>query len=395
MLERRDRATALHQSANGRASRRAHPGQARLAEAEPRWPRTRCASRPEIRSQIGIPTDAARVARSDPQLCEDTSWTRELENTQAALLARFAPDTRVRRIRWSQGETQCFELGTGSPLLYVHGGLGGAYEVVPILAALAKPTASSRSIGRGTGWPIRSTIAASICSPTLGRSWATSSMRSSSRPATSLPTRWAGSGRSRSRSTLPAESRASCLSALRSGLTPRPPLLMLPLGLPLIGPRLGRHIFSNATRDGSRRFWGQVLVEHPERLDDLLLDVDVAHTRRNVESMLGLSAVHCRWRRLGYRRELILGKRWGALTTPTLLLWPEHDAFGSPEEGEALVARNPNLRLVRVAGAGHNPWIDDPESVVAEIGRFVATGRQSGADGAPDSVPRSSSPLTT
>ena len=65
---------------------------------------------------------------------------------------------------------------------------------------------------------------------------------------------------------------------------------MLPLGLPLIGQRLGRHMFSNATRDGSRKFWGQVLVEHPERLDDLLLDVDVAHTRQNVESMLSLIA---------------------------------------------------------------------------------------------------------
>jgi hypothetical protein len=105
---------------------------------------------------------------------------------------------------------------------------------------------------------------------------------------------------------------------------------MLPIGFPLIGPRLGRHLFSTATREGSRKFWGQLMVEHPERVDDRLLDVDVAHTRRNVESMLSLIACIADWRRLGYRRELILGQRWRALTTPTLLLWPEHDAFGSP-----------------------------------------------------------------
>ena len=63
---------------------------------------------------------------------------RKLAEAQAALLAGFAPETRVRRIRWSGGETQVFELGSGSPLLYVHGGLGGAYELVPILAALAE-----------------------------------------------------------------------------------------------------------------------------------------------------------------------------------------------------------------------------------------------------------------
>src|SRR3954453_16776637 len=68
----------------------------------------------------------------------ETELDRALEEAQAALLARFAPDTRVRRVGWSQGETQLFELGTGPPLLYVHGGLSGAFEVVPILGDLAR-----------------------------------------------------------------------------------------------------------------------------------------------------------------------------------------------------------------------------------------------------------------
>jgi pimeloyl-ACP methyl ester carboxylesterase len=96
------------------------------------------------------------------------------------------------------------------------------------------------------------------------------------------------------------------------GVTRRPPLMMLPLGLPLIGRRLGRHLFSNTTRNASRKFWGQVLVEHPGRIDDGLLDLDVAHSRRNVESMLSLIACIADWRRPGYRRELILGERWRA-----------------------------------------------------------------------------------
>jgi pimeloyl-ACP methyl ester carboxylesterase len=154
------------------------------------------------------------------------------------------------------------------------------------------------------------------------------------------------------------------------------PRQLLPLGLPLIGPRLGRRVFSNATRDASRKFWRQVLVEHPERLDDLLLDVDVANMRRNAESMVSLVQCIASARRLGLRPELILGERWRDLTTPTLLIWGEHDAFGSPKDGEALVAMNPYLRLVRLGGAGHQVSIDDPETVVAELERFLATGRQ-------------------
>src|ERR671924_2382154 len=75
---------------------------------------------------------AAIIARMDNEL------DRELEQAQAALLARYAPDTRVRRVRWSQGETQLLELGAGPPLLLVHGGGDGAFEWVPVLPALAR-----------------------------------------------------------------------------------------------------------------------------------------------------------------------------------------------------------------------------------------------------------------
>ena len=311
-----------------------------------------------------------------------TELDQELQEAQAALLARFAPETRVRRIRWSEGRTQVFELGSGSPLLYVHGGLGGAYEVVPILAALAK---NHRVIavdrpGHGLADPFdyRGVDLLDHARTFLGDILDALELTPVDVVANSMGALWCVAFG------IDAPSRVSRLALVGApfGIARRPPLLMLPFGLPLIGPRLGRYVLSNATREGSRKFWDQLFVEHPERLDDLLLDVDVAHTRRNVASMLSLIACVADWRRLGYRRELILGERWRALTIPTLLLWPEHDAFGSPEAGETLVATNPNLRLVRLPGAGHLPWIDDPGVVVVELERFLATKRRSGVDAA-------------
>jgi len=305
----------------------------------------------------------------------ETELDRELEKAQAALLARFAPEARVRRIRWSEGETQVVELGSGPPLLYVHGGLGGAYEVVPILAALGEAhrvlAVDRPGHGLADAFDYRG-----VDLLEHGRTFLRDVVDELELPTVDVVANSLGALLSVAFA-LGCPSRVSRLALVGApvGITRRPPLLMLPLGLPLIGQRLGRHVFSTATRDGSRKFWGQVLVEHPERVDDRLLDVDVAHTRRNVESMLSLITCIADWRRLGYRRELILGERWRALTTPTLLLWPEHDAFGSPEEGEALVAMNPNLRLVRLPGVGHVPWIDDPDTVVAEIERFLGDRR--------------------
>jgi pimeloyl-ACP methyl ester carboxylesterase len=67
-----------------------------------------------------------------------TAHATELEAAQAALLARYAPETQVRRVSWSEGETQVLELGDGPPLLLVHGGGDAAFEWVPILEPLGR-----------------------------------------------------------------------------------------------------------------------------------------------------------------------------------------------------------------------------------------------------------------
>ena len=144
--------------------------------------------------------------------------------------------------------------------------------------------------------------------------------------------------------------------------------------LALVGRRLGRLLLSNPTRDSSRKFWGQLLVAHPERLDKSLLDADVAHMRRNRESVIGL--MQCVVGVGGLRRHLLLGERWQEAKVPTVFLWGERDAFMTPKMREAwepIASRNPNISITRVPDAGHLPWIDAPERVVDEIEAFLAS----------------------
>ncbi len=131
---------------------------------------------------------------------------------------------------------------------------------------------------------------------------------------------------------------------------------------------------------------------HPERLADALLDVDVAHTRRNRDSIL--SVIRCVCAGLRSQR-LILGDRWLRLRVPTLFVYGERDTFmGSKVEKawKTIAAGNPNVQVVRIPGAGHLPWIDDPERVVAEMERFLATEPRSGVEAAAQSPQRSPSP---
>lgn len=302
-----------------------------------------------------------------------TEMDRQVEEAQAALISRYAPDTRVRRLRWSQGETQVLELGAGPPLLLIHGAMGDACGWVPILPELAR----GRRVlaidlpGHGLADPFDYT---SVDMLELARTFLKEILDALELPrvdiaANSMGGLW---------SVVFAIDQPDRVSRLALVGAPLGVNLALPLQfrllvrvirLPLIGRPLARRMLSIPTRESNRKFWGQILVVHPERLDDTLLDADMVGASRNASSHLGVLRCFA-----DSRSRLILGERWQTLSVPTVFLWGERDRFfRGPTEGEALAARNPKLRVVRIADAGHIVWIDDPDSIVDEIDRFLST----------------------
>lgn len=57
------------------------------------------------------------------------------------------------------------------------------------------------------------------------------------------------------------------------------------------------------------------------------------------------------------------------LDVPALVVWGEADPWLEPRFAEAYVARLPNASLELVAGAGHWPWLDEPE-LMARLAAF-------------------------
>jgi pimeloyl-ACP methyl ester carboxylesterase len=145
--------------------------------------------------------------------------------------------------------------------------LGGAFELVPILGALAenhRVLAVDRP-GHGLADPFdyRGVDLLDHARTFLGDILDALELPTVDVMANSMGALWSVAF------AIDAPSRVSRLPLVGApaGHKRQVPRQLLPLGLPLIGQKLGRYVFSNATRDGSRKFWGQVIVNHPERVE--------------------------------------------------------------------------------------------------------------------------------
>jgi pimeloyl-ACP methyl ester carboxylesterase len=295
---------------------------------------------------------------------------RPLEEAQFRLLAKHAPGTHQRRVRWSGGETQVLELGAGGPpVVLIHGGLGDAFQWAPIMPALARRFhvyAVDRP-GHGLADPFDYTGVNVLAHARtfLGEVLDALGLNTVSIVANSMGGYWSIFY------AIDAPARVSRLVLVGAPAgTKREIALQLRMTRwPLVG-ALIRSLMSKPTRESTRDFWKQICVAHPERLDDELLDAVACSQRRNISSWFSL--MECMMDAGGFRQELVIGERWKALQAPVVFLWGEKDAFDTPAHGERIAAQIPaGGRLVRIPDAGHLPWLDDPERVISEIERAL------------------------
>ena len=56
---------------------------------------------------------------------------------------------------------------------------------------------------------------------------------------------------------------------------------------------------------------------------------------------------------------------------PALVVWGEHDRLVSVAHGRAYAEGLPSARLVVVPGAGHYPYLEQPEAFAQAVGTFL------------------------
>jgi len=277
-----------------------------------------------------------------------------------AAIDGLAPGATIRTIRWSGGSTEAIELGSGEPILLVHGGAGEAGHWLPVMPLLAD---SHRVIavdapGHGLADPYPFTddlydLGARFIGEVL----------------TALDTdRAIVAGHSMGGLfsvgfALAHPERVSrlLLVGAPAGTNTRAPVPLKLLRWPWTRP-LASKIMRNRNPTGVRTRLGRLLVAHPERIDGRLVESFGATSARNVPSLIAFVKRALELRGT-LRDDVLLAPKWSGLGVPVTFIWGDKDRADGPESGERIAAGLAGSRFIRIADAGHQPALDDPSAV--------------------------------
>jgi len=152
------------------------------------------------------------------------------------------------------------------------------------------------------------------------------------------------------------------------GIRPLPAMKLL--ALPRLGPALLARSMSDKAFD---RF--NDLALGAGALDRQSPDVRVALRLLSERTENGSSlASYFRGmlRRGAVRPGLSLGEReLGRVTQPTLVVWGDDDIFLRPLEAASSIVAIRDAHVIRLAGAGHAPWLQDPYCVGTALARHL------------------------
>ena len=281
-----------------------------------------------------------------------------------AAIESVAPGATVRAIGWSGGATEAIELGSGDPILLIHGGAGEAGHGLPLMGLLAE---SHRVIavdapGHGLADPCAfSDDLYALGARFIGDVLTALGISRAIVGGHSMGGLYAvGFAQAH-----PERVAQLLLIGAPAGTTRRAPLPLKLLRWPWTRP-LAAQVMRNRDTASVRTRLGRLLVAHPERLDTTLVASFAATTARNVPSITRFvsRAIDLRGR---VRDATMLAPYWAGLRVPVTFIWGDQDRADAPEAGERIVRGLNGAKLVRVPDAGHQPALDDPVAVARAI----------------------------
>ena len=141
----------------------------------------------------------------------------------------------------------------------------------------------------------------------------------------------------------------------------------------LATPGVNRLLYATALKPRRERTRAQLgaVVAHPERVSEAFLDLAFAAATLPGAQRAWLSMVETiNPPTTRPRLTFALRPELGRIQQPALFVWGDRDGC-PPSWGADLAALIPNARLDVIPGAGHLPWLDEPERVAGLLRAFL------------------------
>ena len=144
----------------------------------------------------------------------------------------------------------------------------------------------------------------------------------------------------------------------------------------LIGTRgVNGLLYSTVMKPGpeaTRRTFERLLVADIRRVNQPYLDCmsAAAEIPGAVESWITMVENSSSWTGAS-KLTYTLRPELGRLHQPALVLWGDKDSFGPPSLGAEMARLMPSARLEVLPGAGHLPWVDQPERTAELLAAFL------------------------
>jgi pimeloyl-ACP methyl ester carboxylesterase len=293
---------------------------------------------------------------------------------EGKLFAEYGVETREHFVDIESPSTsvRVLEIGTGEPLVLVHGSPNNAATWIPLVAHIAnRRCLLVERPGAGLSTPVAK--------------WSNHRSESAGIVATVLDAMavnqadLAGSsfgGLYAYNLALSAPQRVRSLILL--GAPGGPSVLGMPaifrfLSLPL--PRFMAHRALRPDPDEAREMYEQ--IGHAESIAaDAIPEVNfewyssLLNDTNTLENLLG--EIRSIATPFGLReKSKITDADLARLTQPTLYLWGDHDSFAKSDKADKLAALTPHASIEHFASFGHLPWYDDPRLVAGRIEEFL------------------------
>ncbi|SSA28673.1 alpha/beta fold hydrolase [Lacticaseibacillus rhamnosus] len=254
------------------------------------------------------------------------------------------------------------EFGHGDPVLMIPGNTGDPYELAPLLPQLAGYHLFVLALpgsGLSDGFDYEQVKVHDFAVELIGQVMDQLDLKTVPIIAHSLAAHWA------TWFALPYPERVDQLILL--GKPGRMLMTSTPAPLkPALNPVLSRWFMKRQIPKSAKRAWGPLhrMGTDPAAVSALpqsFADCVHAFTHLPHYQLTSLSLLRSMYRS---KESNVLPERYlRQLTVPMSLIWGTNDPFANPELGQEIAAVVQHGELTTINGAGHEPWIDDPEKV--------------------------------